>query len=910
MSATLATGPVVRAFRRRGSAASTASQGDAFDVSACESQITCWFRRGAGRGQCGSISLELLLVTPVLMLLVSLVLWAGAAARAQLTSELAAEEGAAAAQACAASGEARIESGEAVESDVREECGQVVAEMLDARPGLRDLCIGGPQINDDVALDIRDGGSSTVRTLAVEHRCETDGGVGSFFGLFPTMSVSGRGSEVYVARSDAATLDCQEHLRVIEENIKEFEYQRDHGGLTDQQALLRLEGEIDTLRDLRVSVTSECAIPSPLQPTPVQTPVTSPIPCNKQNLPSDEQSPFIGATEAVEFVSVDVFERRVQRVYGDHLPGGYEDREELRKGDPYDLFGYPDLPPGVVIDQARHDALYNAGRKATDIFILENQGLAFNMHLDRMPCGSGWTLLLTTQPALIGGRYVESDIMKQGKIKDDDGFEIDSFGGGISHSCTTGNCVTQATDIFGLLLPNSVVPSESIVAPDPIVTPDLDSIVRFQVSVGYRPNVPDGVLCEGPGTTTNLACGGPDSTFNIHIIPSHWSDQWKDGDETIDPFGPCHDTVDRQSFFEEGDNSVGRFSTERGTYPVVSSTEWLPCYGTYFARAFANSSTMDVGSDDCSGSKDVSFSARLYTAPSQAAVTICPDGRVEPDEEFLVCFWVSDYSLPDDLDLEEFPPDACKLFVVEDDDELDTISPIVAQHACKKDGDYRLHIQSTPAEIAEGNREGNRIASGDVRFHLVKSIDLSPLPCDTVVEVVVDPDGTSVTLPSPGNPRTDLALITPAVDADLGFEHPEKDTERGNIGRYVQFCDTREFSPMRHCGDVPINEDVPVNLVDDDDLVDDDCPAYRPADLPWHHTVNPCTSEFFYVMVSVVNNDDVPDLDVEELELVFRIAEMPPPALHLSDDDLAALRNVGLYAGRELGRMTLTIRND
>ena len=152
----------------------------------------------------GSVSLELVLLVPVLMLLTLFVLWAGRGGRAGLSADLAAEEAATAAALC-------CEEGEAFESD-RD---ALVADMLAARPGLQFLCIGGlrPAADPDRGADAEfvqedwlefdpDTGASSggVGVLGVRFTCETDGAVAPLRGLFPTVTFHGQASEVVVRR--------------------------------------------------------------------------------------------------------------------------------------------------------------------------------------------------------------------------------------------------------------------------------------------------------------------------------------------------------------------------------------------------------------------------------------------------------------------------------------------------------------------------------------------------------------------------------------------------------------------------------------------------------------------------------------------------------------------------------------
>ena len=168
--------------------------------------------------QHGSISLELLLATPVLMFTVTFVVWAGASGRAHLVSDLAAEEGAAVAANCMAAGESNIDPNDSPDeireqrSANEEQCNQMVSDMLETRSGLAELCIGGASgsdgdnsgdespflqtVNDRFSPNSEDD----IDVLEVEHRCETDGAIGSLFGLYPSIAFRGHGSEIISVR--------------------------------------------------------------------------------------------------------------------------------------------------------------------------------------------------------------------------------------------------------------------------------------------------------------------------------------------------------------------------------------------------------------------------------------------------------------------------------------------------------------------------------------------------------------------------------------------------------------------------------------------------------------------------------------------------------------------------------------
>ena len=166
---------------------------------------------GCGRGraafdEAGSVSLELVILVPALVLLTLFVLWAGRGGQAGLTADLAAEEAATAAALCCEEGE-----------QFQEDRDALVADILAARPGLQFLCIGGLQpaadpdrlgstdpefvqenwLEFEPAAGVSSGG---VGVLGVRFTCETDGAVAPLRGLFPTVTFHGQASEVVVRR--------------------------------------------------------------------------------------------------------------------------------------------------------------------------------------------------------------------------------------------------------------------------------------------------------------------------------------------------------------------------------------------------------------------------------------------------------------------------------------------------------------------------------------------------------------------------------------------------------------------------------------------------------------------------------------------------------------------------------------
>ena len=148
------------------------------------------------RGEAGTVALELVLVVPVLVLLTVFVLWAGRGGRAALTADLAAEEAVTAAALCC--------DEEDVGGADRE---ALVEDMLEARPGLGFLCIGGPRPNaggdgsggflSERWLEFEPGRETGgVGVLGVRFLCESDGAVAPLRGLFPTVTFHGQAAEV------------------------------------------------------------------------------------------------------------------------------------------------------------------------------------------------------------------------------------------------------------------------------------------------------------------------------------------------------------------------------------------------------------------------------------------------------------------------------------------------------------------------------------------------------------------------------------------------------------------------------------------------------------------------------------------------------------------------------------------
>ncbi len=147
-------------------------------------------RRGAG-----SASLELVILTPVMMLLMLLVLWAGRVGRAELAAVLAAEEAAVAAGVACAAGQ-----WPGIALQQQDSCAETVAaDVLRSRPGLSDLCIGGPRPLPSAGSGrATDEGLVTLRgpLVVVAVACDTDGAVAPLRGLFPTVQFQGHATYV------------------------------------------------------------------------------------------------------------------------------------------------------------------------------------------------------------------------------------------------------------------------------------------------------------------------------------------------------------------------------------------------------------------------------------------------------------------------------------------------------------------------------------------------------------------------------------------------------------------------------------------------------------------------------------------------------------------------------------------
>ena len=151
-------------------------------------------------------SLELLALTPLLALLVLFVLWAGNSARAGLVADLAAEEAAVAAALCCDAAAPRAAPDGSAAALRREYMAEAV---LGSRPRLNDLCLAGPQPDGSAGFVTETGLSFAgapaatgfahgARVIEVHFDCETDGAVAPLRGLFPTLTMHGRATEVTV----------------------------------------------------------------------------------------------------------------------------------------------------------------------------------------------------------------------------------------------------------------------------------------------------------------------------------------------------------------------------------------------------------------------------------------------------------------------------------------------------------------------------------------------------------------------------------------------------------------------------------------------------------------------------------------------------------------------------------------
>ena len=154
-------------------------------------------------------------MVPVLVLLTVFVLWAGRGGRAALTADLAAEEAVTAAALCCEDDDAGGRDREAL-----------VEDMLEARPGLGFLCIGGPRPNagdgsggflSERWVEFEPGREvGGVGVLGVQFLCESDGAVAPLRGVFPTVTFHGQAAEVvqreprFIAGFDPTSVEVTE----------------------------------------------------------------------------------------------------------------------------------------------------------------------------------------------------------------------------------------------------------------------------------------------------------------------------------------------------------------------------------------------------------------------------------------------------------------------------------------------------------------------------------------------------------------------------------------------------------------------------------------------------------------------------------------------------------------------------
>ena len=155
-------------------------------------------------------------MVPVLVLLTVFVLWAGRGGRAALTADLAAEEAVTAAALCCEEDTAGAGGREAL-----------VEDMLDARPGLGFLCIGGPRPNagdgsggflSERWVEFEPGREvGGVGVLGVRFLCESDGAVAPLRGVFPTVTFHGQAAEVVQREPSPSTGFTATRFPVTEE---------------------------------------------------------------------------------------------------------------------------------------------------------------------------------------------------------------------------------------------------------------------------------------------------------------------------------------------------------------------------------------------------------------------------------------------------------------------------------------------------------------------------------------------------------------------------------------------------------------------------------------------------------------------------------------------------------------------
>ena len=253
----------------------------------------------------GSVSLELVLLVPALMLLVLFVLWAGRGGRAGLVSDLAAGEAAVVASVCC-----EADPG----PQFQEEREQVVEEMLSARPGLDFLCIGGARPRgldttggfvDEAWLERFEpevpGAARGVGALGVRLECETDGAVAPLRGLFPTVRFYGQAAEVMV-------VPPRPRVTVGAGQALEGDLDNNNMPVTDVEIVFRLRIDQPVAQDIQVEYWTAATTAPGVTPASASGPHRDYVPVPQTTPPTTVTIPA-GATEAT--VEVDIVEDNV-----------------------------------------------------------------------------------------------------------------------------------------------------------------------------------------------------------------------------------------------------------------------------------------------------------------------------------------------------------------------------------------------------------------------------------------------------------------------------------------------------------------------------------------------------------------------------------------------------------------------
>ncbi len=219
------------------------------------------------------MSLELVLLVPVLVLLTVFVLWAGRGGRAALTADLAAEEAATAAALCCEQNE-----GGGPDRDV------LVEEMLEARPGLEFLCVGGLRPGapaDDgggshefvqeewVEFEPASGSSSGgVGVLGVQFGCRSDGAMAPLRGLFPTVDFTGQASEVIIRRPPPPDIGFSRDSFTVVETAAALNFKVDIAAPVIQDILVVYQLDRAADPGLDYMLPAPPALPPPAPPAP------------------------------------------------------------------------------------------------------------------------------------------------------------------------------------------------------------------------------------------------------------------------------------------------------------------------------------------------------------------------------------------------------------------------------------------------------------------------------------------------------------------------------------------------------------------------------------------------------------------------------------------------------------------